>query len=172
METEQLRRNLALSYPSNLVSASEQTSGPSNCHPLLHSPSPTSNSLLFSSSSDLREQWLDYFTQAQMDRAWLPTHFILADDFKVRTYLIFSHPLSYSAFKKMVRAVTPTSQSHEDYSRHTFNLMVDYIVHQKELPQTTLLGQWLDITQLVIQIENLIGELATRPSLIRMLFDA
>src|SRR5882757_11322061 len=33
-ETEQLHRNLALSYPSNLVSALEQTSGPSNHHPL------------------------------------------------------------------------------------------------------------------------------------------
>src|SRR5882757_6277843 len=114
-ETEQLRRNLALSYPTNLVSASEQTSGPSNHHPLLHSPSPTSNSLLFSNTSELREQWLDYFTQAQTDRAWLPTRFILTDDFKIHANIIFSWPLTFSAFLKMVRLTTPTSQSHQDY---------------------------------------------------------
>jgi len=50
--------------------------------------------------------------------------------------------------------------------------MIDYIVHQKELPQTLLLGQWLDLTQMTIRIENEIGEPAARPSLIRMLFDA
>src|SRR5882757_430969 len=171
-ETEQLRRNLALSYPSNLVSASEQTSGPSNRHPLLRSPSPTSNSLLFSNSSDRREQWLDYFTQAQTDRAWLPTRFILADDFDVRGHLIFSRSISYSTFKKMVRLTTSTSISHPDYEYHSLNLMIDYIVHQKELPQTLLLGQWLDLTQMTIRIENEIGEPAARPSLIRMLFDA
>src|SRR5882757_6119147 len=43
MEAEQLHRNLVLSYPSSLVSASELTSGPSTHHPLLCSPSPTSN---------------------------------------------------------------------------------------------------------------------------------
>src|SRR5882757_7040938 len=172
METEELHRNLALSYPSNLVSALEQTSGPSNRHPLLCSPSPTSNSLLFSNSSELREQWLDYFTQAQIDHTWLPTRFILADDFEVHAHVIFSRPISFSSFKKMVRAVTPTSQSHEDYLCHMLNLLIDYIVHQKELPQTTLLGQWLDLTKLTIKIENRIGEPAARPSLIRMLFDA
>src|SRR5882757_4859650 len=118
-ETEQLHRNLALSYPSNLVSASEQTSGPSNHHPHLRSPSPTSNSLLFSNSSELREECLDYFTQAQTDHAWLPTCFILADDFEVCAHVIFSCPISYSSFKKMVRAITPTSQSHKDYLYHT-----------------------------------------------------
>src|SRR5882757_10164431 len=63
LETEQLRRDLALSYPTNLVSASEQTSKPSNRHPLLRSPSPTSNSLLFSNDLNFREDFLDYFTQ-------------------------------------------------------------------------------------------------------------
>src|SRR5882757_9447585 len=37
-EAEQLRRDLVLSYPSNLVSASELTSEPSIRHPLLRSP--------------------------------------------------------------------------------------------------------------------------------------
>jgi len=72
----------------------------------------------------------------------------------------------------MVRLTTSTSISHPDYEYHSLNLMIDYIVHQKELPQTLLLGQWLDLTQMTIRIENEIGEPAARPSLIRMLFDA
>ena len=88
-EAEQLRRTLALSYPTNIVSASEQTSGPSIRHPLLRSPSPTSSSLLFTNVVELREQFLDYFRQAQLDRAWLPPRFILGDEFQIRAHLIF-----------------------------------------------------------------------------------
>src|SRR5882757_2974618 len=170
-EAEQLRRDLALSYPSNLVSASELTSEPSSRHPLLRSPSPTSNSLLFSNQEELREQCLEYFTQAHLDRAWLPPRYILADDFHVRATIIFSRPASYTTFLKLARSAAPNAK-HADYEQHLFNLMIDYLIHQKALPETKSLAQWIELTNLVIRIENQTHEPAARPSLIRMLFDA
>src|SRR5882757_3632751 len=170
-EAEQLRRDLALSYPSSLVSALELTSDPSIRHPLLRSPSPTSNSPLFSNQEEHREQCLEYFTQAHLDRAWLPPRYILADDFHVRATIIFSRPASYTTFLKLARSAAPYP-NHADYERHLFNLMIDYLIHQKSLPETKSLAQWIELTNLVIRIENQTHEPAARPSLIRMLFDA
>src|SRR5882757_7838927 len=50
--------------------------------------------------------------------------------------------------------------------------MIDYLIHQKAFPHTKSLNQWIELTNLIIQIENMTHKPAARPSLIRMLFDA